>query len=291
MLSQRVTSINSSAFDGLLRYIQSLGYTLASLPEIVNGSTGAKRVAITFDDGFRSVYTNAFPILRKYRAPFTVFLTTSTLGADRLLWLHRLYMAVDRLRQSDIYSIMERFSFMVQRGRSLREDLGLLVCQANPDKLLLFAEELAVKAGLTVDDEVHIAKHLYLTPDDVRVMIQGGMTIGAHGHDHWCLETLDRAQTEAEIILCKEKIEKTFGVLVEHYALSYGRTNICVRSILEQNGFVSLSTTESGLIQNNTNPYTLPRLMADDAPDLAGQIMLLHTQQFFVGGKKKELAQ
>jgi hypothetical protein len=60
---------------------------------------------------------------------------------------------------------------------------------------------------------------------------------------------------------------------------------------LEQNGFVSLSTTESGLIQNNTNPYTLPRLMADDAPDLAGQIMLLHTQQFFVGGKKKELAQ
>ncbi len=36
-----------------------------------------KAVAITFDDGFRDNYLNAYPILAEYGIPFTVFVTTS----------------------------------------------------------------------------------------------------------------------------------------------------------------------------------------------------------------------
>lgn len=36
-----------------------------------------KAVAITFDDGFRDNYLNAYPILVEYGIPFTVFVTTS----------------------------------------------------------------------------------------------------------------------------------------------------------------------------------------------------------------------
>lgn len=289
MLSQRVAPISSNTFDGILRYLQSLKYSFVSLGEIVNGSSCSKKAAITFDDGFRSVYANAFPILRKYKAPFTIFLTTATLGANRLLWLHRLYAAVDLLRQANTYNVMERFSFRAQRGYSLKDVLGNMVCRGNPDELSLFANELAAQAGLTVADETRLAKRLYLTPNEVMEMMQGGMTVGAHGHEHWCLETLDQSQTETEIVLCKEKIEKTFGISVEHYALSYGRTNNYVKSILEQHGFTSLSTAEAGLVRTNTNPYALPRLMASDVPDLAGQIMRQYAQQLFVGVKKRIL--
>ena len=36
--------------------------------------------AITFDDGFRSLYDSAFPLLREMSIPFTVYITTSIIG-------------------------------------------------------------------------------------------------------------------------------------------------------------------------------------------------------------------
>ena len=43
-----------------------------------------KRVAITFDDGFRSVRNEALPILRAFGAPATVFLSPGLLGEENV---------------------------------------------------------------------------------------------------------------------------------------------------------------------------------------------------------------
>jgi peptidoglycan/xylan/chitin deacetylase (PgdA/CDA1 family) len=286
MLAQRVAPVSSSRFEEFLGYLQSLGYSFVSLNEIVVSPDRSKKVAITFDDGFKSVYVNAFPILQKFQVPFTVFLTTATLGANRLLWLHRIYAAVDRLEREDIRNIMDRCSLKDQPGRSLKNVLGDLVRRETTETLLIFADELAAKARLTTSDEAQIAERLYLKPEEVKQMMQDGMTIGAHGHNHWCLETLDRSQTEAEIVLCKEKIMEVFGVQVAHYATPFGRSNPCVRSVLEQFGFKSLCTAESGLVRPNVNRYALPRLLIGtntDVLDLAADVMLLHLRRSVTG--------
>lgn len=46
--------------------------TIISTPQ----SEGLPFASITFDDGFRDVYTHAFPILKRYGFPFTLFLQT-----------------------------------------------------------------------------------------------------------------------------------------------------------------------------------------------------------------------
>ncbi len=47
----------------------------------------AKTVAITIDDGYRSTYEIAYPILRKFGFPATVFLYTDFVGAsDAMTW-------------------------------------------------------------------------------------------------------------------------------------------------------------------------------------------------------------
>jgi len=44
------------------------------------GRTSGTKVVITFDDGYRDNYQNAFPVLKKLKLPATIFLTTGYIG-------------------------------------------------------------------------------------------------------------------------------------------------------------------------------------------------------------------
>ena len=42
----------------------------------------AKPIIISLDDGYQNIYTNAFPLAKKYGFKFTVFLITGLIGND-----------------------------------------------------------------------------------------------------------------------------------------------------------------------------------------------------------------
>ncbi|WP_054970052.1 polysaccharide deacetylase family protein [Alicyclobacillus ferrooxydans] len=44
------------------------------------GALPSRPIVITFDDGYESVYSNAYPVLQKYNFPATVFLITGAVG-------------------------------------------------------------------------------------------------------------------------------------------------------------------------------------------------------------------
>ena len=56
------------------------GYVGATFAQVVRGEVGAKAVAVTFDDGFRSVHRYALPLLSKLGLPATVFVPTGPIG-------------------------------------------------------------------------------------------------------------------------------------------------------------------------------------------------------------------
>ena len=69
-------------------------YKVISLDEIVervkNKRSLRRCVAITFDDGFRDNYENAYPILRKYNVPAAIFLTTGYIDSGTAPWFIKL---------------------------------------------------------------------------------------------------------------------------------------------------------------------------------------------------------
>jgi peptidoglycan/xylan/chitin deacetylase (PgdA/CDA1 family) len=74
-----VLSYPPKTFDRLLLALQRSGIPLLDLDTLLRPQTKTG-VALTFDDGMRSVFTEALPILRSHSAPAHVFLTTGVVG-------------------------------------------------------------------------------------------------------------------------------------------------------------------------------------------------------------------
>jgi peptidoglycan/xylan/chitin deacetylase (PgdA/CDA1 family) len=71
-----------------MRHLYAQGYSVLSLGEAVDalavGSDKLGKFAVlTFDDGYRDFYTNAFPVLKKYGFTATVFVPTGVINQQR----------------------------------------------------------------------------------------------------------------------------------------------------------------------------------------------------------------
>ena len=67
-------------FAKQMNYLKTAGYTVIPLAQIENAGQYPKPVIITFDDGYEDNYTNAYPILKEYNFPATVFLISGLIG-------------------------------------------------------------------------------------------------------------------------------------------------------------------------------------------------------------------
>lgn len=66
-------------------------FEIVSAGEITNTTWGKRRIAFTFDDGLRNFYTNAFPVLREFDVPVTVFVSPSLIGTHNQDLIERRY--------------------------------------------------------------------------------------------------------------------------------------------------------------------------------------------------------
>ncbi len=83
------TSISTELFEKHIEYLIKNNYKIWALEDIIeyfekNKTIPKKTVAITFDDSYKSVYTNAYKVLKKYNLPFTVFINTSAINSSSL---------------------------------------------------------------------------------------------------------------------------------------------------------------------------------------------------------------
>jgi len=77
--SGSVLSYPADTFSRLLDALNRSGLPVLGLDELLHADT-KNGIALTFDDGMRSLFTRALPILRDYAVPAHLYLTTGALG-------------------------------------------------------------------------------------------------------------------------------------------------------------------------------------------------------------------
>lgn len=78
-------SVTPSRLEAQLRLLLARGYRGRTFAEAVSGG-GGRVVAVTFDDGFRSVLEHALPVLTRLGLPGTVFVPTDFPGGGPMAW-------------------------------------------------------------------------------------------------------------------------------------------------------------------------------------------------------------
>jgi peptidoglycan/xylan/chitin deacetylase (PgdA/CDA1 family) len=91
------TEITPAAFEAQMKELKDKGITVISMQDLLAWKRGEKNIpprcaVITFDDGWKSQYEVAWPILKKYGYPFTLFLYTEGVrggslgGGEAITW-------------------------------------------------------------------------------------------------------------------------------------------------------------------------------------------------------------
>lgn len=86
-------SVTPENFEKQMHYLKDKGFNVIPLDELVEGIKNRRKfahntVVITMDDGYKDNFTYAYPILKKFGFPATIFLITNNIGTnvDFLNW-------------------------------------------------------------------------------------------------------------------------------------------------------------------------------------------------------------
>jgi peptidoglycan/xylan/chitin deacetylase (PgdA/CDA1 family) len=84
-------SVTKKQFEQQMEYLKTHGYRVISLNQLLAFQTGKeaipqRSVVLTIDDGYRSIYDVAYPVLKRYNFPATVFIYSDYIGNGGLSW-------------------------------------------------------------------------------------------------------------------------------------------------------------------------------------------------------------
>lgn len=121
-----ITSTRPALFAQHLELIEALNLEVVSLAEVADAirnseALPAKSVLLTFDDAYASVYENAFPLMKKRKWPFTIFVNTKPVMQN-----HRDHLGWNKLREmvshgAELANHTHSHLHMLQKPQALSE--------------------------------------------------------------------------------------------------------------------------------------------------------------------------
>jgi peptidoglycan/xylan/chitin deacetylase (PgdA/CDA1 family) len=262
-------NIEQKTFRRHLEVLQE-SHDVVSLEEALSVLDGSRQAArdvavITFDDGYRDVYTHAFPVMRDLRVPGVVYVPSGFIGTDRRLGHDRLFAALRRMTERGIGPMAvgagspgERWLIDAFEGNAQPEvALERLIARYPTPGLLRLADALEDRLGLT-GTKVPPGE-LPMTWEMLREMEANGIVTGAHTAEHTVLTNQRLDDARREIAQCKAAIEKGLKKPVKHFAYCNGYYSAGVAQALKAEGFVSAVTTEDMPNAPGVDPFALKR--------------------------------
>ncbi len=234
-----------------------------------HGEAPAGLAAITIDDGYRDAYEIAYPLLRRARAPATLFIPPDFI--DRRVWIW-----TDKARFLTGQAVARQFT-MNAGGREsqvllnsagggggsgrrvaaerINSTLKQLPDEAKEEAIERLARDIGVALPERPPDEFGP-----ITWDEAREMQANGIEIGSHTLTHPILTCISDERLSLELQESRSRLEEVLRRRIEQFCYPNGDHDERVRREVAQAGYRIAVTCMSGLNKKGDDPLRLRRI-------------------------------
>ncbi len=269
-LDPSLLSATPENFEQQMAYLMR-HYCVVTVDEVLaavrqGASLPPAAVMVTFDDGYCDFRTQAWPVLERLQVPATLFVPTDYLdeSANRFWW--------DRLYTAFMNSPLPSLDHASCGRWLLAEDLDRLRAYFSIKQCLLASEHhhamqrvddlcLALAAGACPPQR---CARDTLTWNDLRQLVQAGLSVGAHTQSHPVLSRVALGEAQREILGSRCAIERELGYALPIFSYPCGhaqdiRTQVI--DVLFQAGFwLGMTSLEGHNHIPASNPLRLRRV-------------------------------
>lgn len=288
----RIKALKVEQFKKQIDYFEKY-YKFVSIQELMDAVSGGNSlpknsILLTFDDGYRDMYTNVFPLLRDRKIEGSFFVPGKAIAENSVLIVNKIQHVLARLRSlSGIKNELKKYILkfktefcldpynMYYEQYAVADNLDgadvvfikkMLSFVLPVDCRNLIVNELFKK--YVCDDEIGFAKSLYLNRDQIKEMRDGGMYIGCHGYEHYWLGEISREEQIVDIDKSLNFLSDA-GCSVEEWAIAYpyeSYNNELIEVIKSKGCKVGFVEGERIANYLDDSPFQLPRLDTNEFP-------------------------
>jgi peptidoglycan/xylan/chitin deacetylase (PgdA/CDA1 family) len=262
--------ISSAEFAAHLEYLSKNSRVLP-LEDVIDflrdGKTLPPNTAvITIDDGYRDAFEIAFPLLKKFKMPATIYAVTDFLDGKCWLWTDFMRYVLSETRSESIKiefgadKIESRLNGEAQRlelASRINSRLKKMPDKQKQIKIEEIAESLEVEIPATAPAE--FAPFGWRA---AREMDAGNLRIESHTATHPILTRVSQNDLDFELKSSKKRLEEVLERPVEHFCYPNGSFNEAIRKAVEKAEYKSAVTTDYGFNEKHSDAFALRRISA-----------------------------
>jgi peptidoglycan/xylan/chitin deacetylase (PgdA/CDA1 family) len=254
----------------MLAHLRSRGIDIISMDEVhrrlIERNFARRFASFTFDDGYQDNRDFAFPVMRQFDAPFTLYVTSDFAEGRGRLWWIALEIAIAKAMSIEamIGGVPCRLDTATPAAKQAAFDRLHGWLRGLPEHdMRREISALCMHLGI---DEAAICRDLCMSWDELKAFaVDPLVTVGAHSITHCNLAAQSDATAGEELIIGRAQIEHALQRPIIHLAYPYGdRAAAGTRefALACTAGYKTAVTTRPGMVfpENAGHLTALPRV-------------------------------
>ena len=222
-------------------------------------------VLLTFDDGYKNIYSTALPILEDYKFPFLLFATTNNIENNSLFptTISRLLVLASSLKRLNLETQSIDVVLNDDSRIQVANKVSMMLKTLPIDQVNNLVDELV---GLISEDEYQTlrAKYSSVNPmswDELKKVSESPLcTVGSHALDHICCHAKQcESELRHQIINSRLVLQDKLGIACDYFAYPNGNYTDISNEIVSDAGYKLGFSTKRLPIYAMTR-WNIPRL-------------------------------